>query len=365
MNQSKLKGMMITLMVGVLLIPFAQADEGKDSPALTPETDEEGADSIAEKAREIVREAAEEVQEVIRGIQWTRDGEKKEVTYLGVAVEPVPEVLRDYIELPKGTGLLITNVVKGGPAHLAGLQNKDILVEFEDQLIVNFSQLSALLNMREAGDSVTVEIIRKGQTKQFDVSLEKRVRQNGEFIEVPGPGNSQQEPEETDQRLTSLEDKDVSRVVQKIEEWLPGSVRLYIDEKEQVYVDLHELKKDLADLKEQLQSMDFQDPSEWQYILNEYGNLGLRKALIHMGDHTIYISDDGKRVRLDKSAEKQEITIWDADGELLYKGQLAADYKETIPPEAADLIEQFHESQKNLDAENSNESNGPATLNKM
>ena len=66
-------------------------------------------------------------------------------TYLGVAMDGIPAVLRAQLNLPEGIGVVVSFVAKGSPAEKAGLQANDVLTQMNDQLIINAAQLQTLI----------------------------------------------------------------------------------------------------------------------------------------------------------------------------------------------------------------------------
>lgn len=115
-------------------------------------------------------------------------GEMRSVTYLGVGTQPVPREVAGHLDLPEGVGLLVVDVVPQTPAEDAGLQRNDILRKLDDQWVVNQEQLGVLVRMREPGEEVTLEVIRKGQVEQVPVTLGERQMREPMRLRVLGQG---------------------------------------------------------------------------------------------------------------------------------------------------------------------------------
>ncbi|MAS95632.1 MAG: hypothetical protein CMO55_20720 [Verrucomicrobiales bacterium] len=92
-------------------------------------------------------------------------------TWLGVGTTPVASVLRDHLEIEEGFGIQIQQVMKDSPAAKAGLTENDILVKFEDQLLISPEHLSLLVKRLEKGENVSLTLIRKGAEQTVDVTL--------------------------------------------------------------------------------------------------------------------------------------------------------------------------------------------------
>jgi hypothetical protein len=96
------------------------------------------------------------------------------VAWLGVQVaKPDPSITAHLPDLLPGIGFLVTSVDKEGPAEKAGLAAFDVIWKFDGQLLVNESQLAALLRLRAPGDDVKLSGFRRGQATEFTVSLGK------------------------------------------------------------------------------------------------------------------------------------------------------------------------------------------------
>jgi PDZ domain len=96
------------------------------------------------------------------------------VAWLGVQVaKPDPSITAHLPDLLPGIGFLVTSVDKGGPAERAGLAAFDVIWKFDGQLLVNESQLAALLRLRAPGDDVKLSCFRQGQASEFLIELGK------------------------------------------------------------------------------------------------------------------------------------------------------------------------------------------------
>ena len=304
------------------------------------------------KTEEIINHAVQEAREAAKEwanrVQEWKSSEAKPTTYMGIVIESVPEVLRDYIDLPKGVGLLLVRISQDGPAAKAGLQDNDILVEFDSQLVINYSQLSTLLEMKGPGATVPVKILRKGEEMIFDVTLEQRMRKGARLIapEVPDLPDIPDVPDVPG--VGAIPDPEQIGVwVGKIDEWVPGSVRVFVDENEEVHVDLQELKENLEDLETKLQHIHILK-NDVPGLVTEHGNMGARTTVVRIADKNInYTSKDGKVV-LTSSEAGQTAMVWDADGELIYEGDIPENYESALPEKAARLIKALRDSRETL-----------------
>ncbi|MFM1918780.1 MAG: hypothetical protein RLZZ303_414 [Candidatus Hydrogenedentota bacterium] len=101
--------------------------------------------------------------------------------WLGVFTQPLTEDFARYWELPLDGGLIVSTVVPGSPAGVAGLQPGDIITQFNgtpiraktDRDVLGFTKL-----VREtgAGAAVTIDILREKQPQSVSLTLGIRPR---------------------------------------------------------------------------------------------------------------------------------------------------------------------------------------------
>lgn len=93
-------------------------------------------------------------------------GEVTNRASLGVQLQEVTRATANY---PKG--LYIVGVLEGSGAQIAGLAKYDRIVTVDGTEVSSYTDLSAILNKKKVGDTVTVEIVRNGETEFVDVTL--------------------------------------------------------------------------------------------------------------------------------------------------------------------------------------------------
>jgi serine protease Do len=87
---------------------------------------------------------------------------KVEHARLGVGVQEVNQALADSFNLDRPEGALVSTVEKGSPADKAGMQAGDVIRSVNGQPIVASGDLPALISGLTPGDSVKVDVWRKG-----------------------------------------------------------------------------------------------------------------------------------------------------------------------------------------------------------
>jgi hypothetical protein len=88
---------------------------------------------------------------------------------LGIEWTPVPDVLRDQVDLPAG-GIVVESVVKDSLAEKLGLARHDVLVEIQGKPVSGSPDVRDALDAVKAGEKVTATVVRKGQKKTLEAT---------------------------------------------------------------------------------------------------------------------------------------------------------------------------------------------------
>jgi len=91
--------------------------------------------------------------------------------WLGVAVQMVTTELAKSFGLKEGKGALIAEVTKGGPAEEAGLEQGDVIIEFDGKEISEMNTLPRIVAETPVGKKVKMAVIRNGTRKEFTVKI--------------------------------------------------------------------------------------------------------------------------------------------------------------------------------------------------
>jgi len=73
----------------------------------------------------------------------------------------------------QGDGYALSAVTPGGPAERAGLRAGDVIVQFGDSQIASLEDFAGALRKYEPGDRVGVVVLRAGQRREFQVTLDE------------------------------------------------------------------------------------------------------------------------------------------------------------------------------------------------
>ncbi|MDD2390609.1 MAG: DegQ family serine endoprotease [Desulfobacterales bacterium] len=104
--------------------------------------------------------------------------------WLGVIIQQITPALKDKLGLKNELGALVSDVPAGGPADKSGIQRGDVISSFNGKSVTSSRDLPAIVAATPVGKTVEVEIIRKGQLKTIQVTIEE-MNEQGE--EGPAP----------------------------------------------------------------------------------------------------------------------------------------------------------------------------------
>ena len=92
--------------------------------------------------------------------------------WLGLRVTKPDETISAQVPaLPPGIGFLVKSIDEGGPASAAGLKELDLVWRLGDQMLVNESQLAALLRLAKPGEEITLAAFRGGKPLEVKLKL--------------------------------------------------------------------------------------------------------------------------------------------------------------------------------------------------
>jgi serine protease Do len=91
--------------------------------------------------------------------------------YLGIMLQPVDKELSDAVGLGKQEGILISDIVKDSPAALAGLQQGDIILQYNDKPAKNVNKFRNDIAMMQPETPIKLEIFRGTKKQTLTVLL--------------------------------------------------------------------------------------------------------------------------------------------------------------------------------------------------
>ena len=114
-------------------------------------------------ARDVMQQIIEH-GEVIRG-------------WLGVAIQDITEELAQSFELKSLDGVIISNIIRDGPADQAGLTRGDVITHINANAVKNVRAALTLISQAQPGTTVKISGIRQGEKFDVDVTVMQRPKQ--------------------------------------------------------------------------------------------------------------------------------------------------------------------------------------------
>jgi serine protease Do len=99
--------------------------------------------------------------------------EKGHVTrgWLGVSIQEVTPGLAKSFDLKEKQGALVAQVVSGGPAEKAGIEQGDVILGFDGKEITESKDLPRIVASTPIGKTVTVKLLRNGKVVDRQVKV--------------------------------------------------------------------------------------------------------------------------------------------------------------------------------------------------
>jgi len=91
--------------------------------------------------------------------------------WLGVRIQSVTEELAEGLRLEMVQGALVASVTEGGPAEAAGIEQGDVILEFDGRVVPDMRKLPRMVAETPIGEAVDVVVWRKGKKEHFKVNL--------------------------------------------------------------------------------------------------------------------------------------------------------------------------------------------------
>lgn len=105
----------------------------------------------------------------INDVKVKIDSLSKPILNLGVSIRVIDESMAKKLNMEEG--LYIVEINEFSPAEKAGLKGGDLIVKVDGTRIKTFEELQEIKNSKEEGDSINIEFIRDGKTKNATIIL--------------------------------------------------------------------------------------------------------------------------------------------------------------------------------------------------
>lgn len=104
---------------------------------------------------------------------------------LGVSIQTMNSELAKHYDIDMVEGVYVAGVSDRSGAKEAGLEEGDIIVKVDNRKVVNNAQLQEQISRFRPGDKVKIELLRKGKSMSFDVTL-RNMYGNTEIVKQAG-----------------------------------------------------------------------------------------------------------------------------------------------------------------------------------
>lgn len=91
--------------------------------------------------------------------------------WIGVAIDEITPAKAEALELPVTSGVIIVEIISGGPAQRGGLQVDDIIIRLGEGSVVDFESLRQAIFAHKPGDAVDVVVLRENREMTLTVIL--------------------------------------------------------------------------------------------------------------------------------------------------------------------------------------------------
>jgi len=280
-------------------------------PGLQGQTWQEAApkQEIKKEVRVIAADAAEpKIERRMKFIGHKAGPQEMEtVTYLGVYAAPVDRTLSEQLGLPRDTGLAVNMVSPESPAASV-LKPHDILVKFNDQILIDQRQLSVLVRNQKEGDEVTLTYLRAGKQATAKVKLGQHEVPKVAFFEPPLPG--------------------------------PGGRNMH-------WVTREAGPAPVAEVDHVLGLINLGKDGESRILQhNQMDGDRMVSLTVNTGDSNMDFSDDKGSLELTIKDGKKELIAKDPKGETVFSGPInTPEERKGLPPEVAERLKKIEHMQ--------------------
>ena len=103
-------------------------------------------------------------------------------SWLGVIIQDLDSETADALDIDTRNGALIADVVKDSPAEAAGIQEGDVIIEFNGKSIANTANLKNVVSLSTPESTNRVKVIRDGSPKTVKVTLQELPENPNQFV---------------------------------------------------------------------------------------------------------------------------------------------------------------------------------------
>ena len=151
-------------------------------------------------------------------IEQLKQGGTVKRGWLGVRIQTVTDELAEGLRLDRARGALVASVTEAGPAEAAGIEQGDVVIEFDGREVGEMRKLPRMVAETPIGKEVDVVVWRKGKKVHVKVKL-------GELMDAPEVAALTEEPSPSEQGDVTALGLALARITPELRE------RFELDEK--------------------------------------------------------------------------------------------------------------------------------------
>ena len=109
---------------------------------------------------------------------------------IGVLVQAITPELAAALHLPRDFGIIVSDVLPGGPADAAGLKIQDIILAVDGEPTPTLPLFTHSLYLHQSGERAKLEVLRGSDRLQLDVQLIDRPHKHDSLIDLADPAKN-------------------------------------------------------------------------------------------------------------------------------------------------------------------------------
>ena len=102
--------------------------------------------------------------------------------FIGVYCDNLTPELAKYFGVDGDSGLLVSKLTENGPAEKAGLEVGDVIVKADGKVVKSLDRLSLLIQKKEKGEKVKLEIIRDKKKRTIEIEVDEEESEKYRFL---------------------------------------------------------------------------------------------------------------------------------------------------------------------------------------
>ena len=106
---------------------------------------------------------------------------------IGALVQTITPELAAGLHLPRDFGVIVSDVVTGGPADTAGLKIQDIILSVDGVPVASLPLFAQTLYIHKSGEHARLEILRGAEHVQLEVALVERPHKEDSLADMADP----------------------------------------------------------------------------------------------------------------------------------------------------------------------------------